>query len=196
MTVQVVDYGASNLRSVLYALDRLKVPCQAVEIGAQLQPENPILLPGVGHFGSMVNGLHYRNLWSPIQEAIQNQTPLLGICLGMQVLYEGSEEAPDSKGFGYFSGMIRRFPSGLPVPQMGWNQVAFPESTRDLYFANSFFAPIGPETVGTSEYSVPFSAMVNHGAVTGMQFHPEKSGAAGLDLLARWCEEVQCSASA
>ncbi len=196
MTIQVVDYGASNLRSVLFALDRLKVPCQVVETGAQLQTENPILLPGVGHFGSMINGLHVRNLWSSIQEAIQNQTPLLGICLGMQVLYEGSEEAPESKGFGYFSGSIKRFPSGLPVPQMGWNQVAFPESAQDLFFANSFYAPIGPETVGSSEYTLPFSAMVNRGAVTGMQFHPEKSGAAGLNLLAKWCEEVQCSASA
>lgn len=193
----VIDYGAGNLRSVMHALKYLDVPdVQLVHTPDQLQGADKIILPGVGAFGASMDKLHEQALVAPICEAVAAGVPYFGICLGMQFLFEHSDEMGEHEGFGILPGSVTRFPKfdDLKVPHMGWNQL---QPTREsallaglpddayAYFVHSYYCV--PENHAdvliTVDYGIPFTAAVERDNVFGVQFHPEKSQTVGLQLL-------------
>lgn len=186
--IAVVAYGAGNLRSVANALDHLAIAYEITSDAGILSEADKILLPGVGHFGPMMKRLETTGLAEAIRTLAIAGKPLLGICLGMQALFETSDEAPGVAGLGLLRGHVRRFAVDLPVPQIGWNEVSHGCHRDWYYFANSLYVPVGPVTEAVAEYGTQFSASVKDGLIRGFQFHPEKSGSAGLELLRRWCE--------
>lgn len=187
--IAVVDYGAGNLRSVCNALEVLGQEYRLASTPSEIDGADAILLPGVGHFGQMMSALAERQLGARLVSEAEAGTPLLGICLGMQALFDSSEEAPGVRGLGLLPGAVRRFVDVPQVPHMGWNDVSFSGGEAGVfYFANSFYAPVGEYTTGVTDYGVRFSATVGLGNVSGVQFHPEKSGEAGLKLLSEWCK--------
>jgi imidazole glycerol-phosphate synthase subunit HisH len=196
--IGIVDYGAGNLRSVGKAFARLGHESVVVDSPRSLGSVDRIVLPGVGAFGFAMGEIRGRGLFEPLREWMASGRPLFGICLGLQLLLEGSEETPGTQGFGVFRGACRRFAVGR-VPQIGWNGVCplRPDPLFDgigsgshFYYANSFY-PL-PETaadiLAVSEYGVEFAAVLEQRNVKGTQFHPEKSGAGGLRLLKNWVE--------
>lgn len=193
----VIDYGAGNLRSVMHALKHLHVTdVQLVQTPDQLQGADKIILPGVGAFGAGMDKLHEQALVDPIREAVDAGVPYFGICLGMQFLFESSDEMGEHEGFGILPGSVTRFPKfeDLKVPHMGWNQL---QPTREstmlaglpddayAYFVHSYYCvPENPDDVLiTVDYGIPFTAGVERDNVFGVQFHPEKSQTVGLQLL-------------
>ncbi|HVT93194.1 MAG TPA: imidazole glycerol phosphate synthase subunit HisH [Bryobacteraceae bacterium] len=190
--ITIIDYGAGNLRSVQNTLDAVGAGYKVVQDTASVEQASKIILPGVGHFGQMMRALEEKNLFSVLKERIRAGVPFLGICLGMQALFEGSEEAPELAGFGLLPGVVKRFPAGARVPHMGWNRLsAKPGSklVRDgdyVYFAHSFFAPVVPATAATCEYGVRYTAAIESSNIHGVQFHPEKSGPLGLNVVRRF----------
>lgn len=199
--ITVIDYGAGNLRSVRNAFERINAPVQVVRDGGAVREASKLVLPGVGHFGQMTRALGDLRLRDAILGRINDGMPFLGICLGMQALYDGSEEAPEEDGLGVLTGRIGRFGAGLRVPHMGWNNVEAMRPSRLLahvgaspyfYFANSFCVAVGPDTAGACTYGVHFSAVVERANVFGVQFHPEKSGPAGLRVLQNFVELESC----
>ncbi len=190
--ITILDYGAGNLRSVQNTLAELGCEYTLVRDAAGLQSASRILLPGVGHFGQMMGALEGLGLRPTIVERIAAGVPFLGICLGLQALFESSEEAPDAPGLGIFPGRVLRFPLGARVPHMGWNELqtaARSKLVRDLpgapyvYFAHSFYVPEDSRAAATCTYEVPFTAVLEAGNVFGVQFHPEKSGPVGLRIV-------------
>lgn len=180
--IAIVDYGAGNLTSVLKAFRACGADPRIARSPEDLRTASGIVVPGVGHFDATraIDG-EWR---AAIFAAVERGTPLLGICLGMQWLYEGSEEAPDVEGAGFFKGRAFRLSGDVKVPHVGWNTLK--PGGQAVYFTHSYAAPIVEGAVATSEHGVPFAAIVKAGHVTGMQFHPEKSGRTGLDLLEKW----------
>lgn len=193
--IAIVDYQAGNLASVKKAFDHLG--CEAVITAnpEEIARASKVVLPGVGNFEAttaLTGALH-----EAIAKAIDCQTPLLGICLGMQWMFESSQEAPQLRGLGLFPGACEKFPTTVKSPHVGWNQLQVHRASRLLrdlpqdsfvYFTHSYRAPVVETTVGKCEYGGPFSAVVECGKVFGVQFHPEKSGMAGLQLLRNFCE--------
>jgi glutamine amidotransferase len=193
--IAIVDYGAGNLNSVKQAFDYL-----GADVTVTTQPETvgaaeKIVLPGVGHF-SALSELDQTGLRGALLQAASAGKPFLGICLGMQWLFEGSEEAPASKGAGIFSGRCRQFPSSVKSPHVGWNSLAIPKDSRLLhdvapgsfvYFTHSFQAPVVSATTAMTDYGAPFSAVVEQENIFGVQFHPEKSWTVGLQILKNFC---------
>ena len=180
--ITILDYGAGNLRSVQNTLSELG--CQYVLINSPdgLRSATKILLPGVGHFGQMMRALDALGVREPLLDRLHAGVPFFGICLGMQALFETSEEAADVRGLGLYPGSVRRFPAGARVPHMGWNQLE-PDG-RHVYFAHSYYVPQCPQTSAACTYGdTRFTAMLHCGNVHGVQFHPEKSGAAGLAIV-------------
>lgn len=209
--IAVIDYRAGNLTSVVKALRYLGAEVRVTDDAAVVLAAERIVLPGVGHF-SATRRLDETGITEASREAIRHGVPFLGICVGMQWLLEGSEEAPNQPGLGYFQGCCRRFPeSGGKVPHVGWNAIQTRADSRlfsDIapgsffYFTHSYFVP---ESVHTSEkastqqaaeatarYITEFSAGVEHANVVGVQFHPEKSGAVGLRVLRNFLEWRPC----
>jgi imidazole glycerol phosphate synthase glutamine amidotransferase subunit len=195
--IGIVDYGAGNLRSVTNAMDALNAQFQIIRAPEAIVTASKLILPGVGHFGQMMRSLDAMNVRGPLIDRIQAGVPFLGVCLGMQALFESSAEAPDARGLGIFPGRVQRFPETNRVPHMGWNQVqANPRSrlfqgfSRDpwFYFAHSYYVPATGVTSGECQYSVTYSAAVEYQNIFGVQFHPEKSAAAGHLLLRRFLE--------
>ncbi len=188
--ISVIDYGAGNLRSVLNAIDAAGAPHRLVRDPAAIEKSQKIVLPGVGHFGQMMSALDRLELRSAILDRIAAGVPFFGICLGLQALYERSEEAPDRIGLGVLPGIVKKFGRAVRVPHMGWNQLHAHGESRLLegldrpfvYFANSFFAP-PDRAAATCEYGIEFCAVVEQSNIYAVQFHPEKSGAAGLRIL-------------
>ncbi|HXY48630.1 MAG TPA: imidazole glycerol phosphate synthase subunit HisH [Terriglobales bacterium] len=191
----VVDYSAGNLASVKKALDWLGVPSIVASDPAQVAKAGRIIIPGVGNF-AVTQRLADTGLRDAITDAIGAGRPLLGICLGMQWLFQSSREAPGVRGLGIFSGDCDRFPAGIKSPHVGWNALESRCRSRLLenvpasafvYFSHSYRAPVVEHTVATCEYAGEFSAVVEYGRIFGVQFHPEKSGPAGLGLLSNFC---------
>lgn len=189
--ISLIDYGAGNLRSVENALEAIGAPHRLVRDAAGVLAAERIILPGVGHFGQMMNALDRLNLRNALLDRIEAGVPFFGVCLGLQALYDSSDEAPGVRGLGVLPGTVRKFATGLRVPHMGWNQLRRRVASRLLagleenpfvYFANSFFAPPDGASA-TCEYGVEFAAAIEHGNVWAVQFHPEKSGAAGLQIV-------------
>ncbi len=189
MRTLLIDYGSGNLRSAAKALEAAGFAV-SVSSDPRACPEASLLvLPGQGHFGQVMAAFRASGFVERVLDHIQKGLPFLGICVGMQILYQESEEAPGEKGLGLFPGVVRRFPRGR-VPQMGWNRVRLEGpfaslSGRHFYFANSFFGPLAPEALGVGEYEgTPFAALLARENLLAPQFHPEKSGRAGLAFLA------------
>lgn len=190
--ITILDYGAGNLRSVQNTLAEVGAAYEVVDNAAAVRKATKLILPGVGHFGQMMRSLDAMNVREPILEVIHRGVPFLGICLGLQALFTDSEEAPGLSGFGLFSGTVRRFASDIRVPHMGWNDLAAAKDSKLLkeagerpfvYFANSYYCPVIPATAATCTYSLPFTAVLEHENVFGVQFHPEKSGPLGLKII-------------
>jgi glutamine amidotransferase len=194
--IAIVDYGASNLPSVKKALDWLHQDAIITCDSEAVARAHKIVLPGVGHFSATV-ALTRSGLRDAIERAIERGVPLLGICLGMQWLFESSNEAPNVKGLGVFGGDCKRFPAHVKSPHVGWNQLELrrPSSLLDgippqafVYYTHSYHAPLTAATVAESEYGEPFTAVVEQEHIFGVQFHPEKSGTVGLKLLQNFCD--------
>ena len=191
----VLDYGIGNLRSAQKALERVGAPAVLTADPAVVPDAAGVVLPGVGAFGPCVEALRRSGLEEPALAALEGGKPFLAICVGMQMLYEGSEEDPGVKGLGVLPGHVRRLPEGVKRPQMQWNVL---ERRGDpsllagladplwMYFVHSYAPEPGPAVVATCEYGGPVVAAVEQGPLWATQFHPEKSGAAGLRLLANF----------
>ena len=190
--IAIIDYGAGNLRSVQNTLDEIGANYELVREPSGLERAPKIILPGVGHFGQMLRALDDMNLRGVLTDRIQAGVPFLGICLGLQSLFERSDEAPDERGLAIFPGEVRRFDNSARVPHMGWNDLEPVRTSRLLtglpehpfvYFAHSYYVPVVPQTAATCTYGVPYTAILESGNVFGVQCHPEKSGPAGLAIV-------------
>ncbi len=195
----IIDYGVGNLRSVEKAFQAGGVEASVSSDEEVLRAAEKLVLPGVGAFRACVEALTERGFDRLVREHVAAGRPLLGVCVGMQMLFEESEEFGITGGLGFLRGRVRRFPEGLRVPQVGWNQVAWArphplaEGIGDgtfFYFVHSFFceAAEGGAVVGRTEYGLAYASVVARGNVCGVQFHPEKSQAAGLRLLRNFAE--------
>jgi len=195
--ITILDYGAGNLRSVQNTLDELGAKYELVRDAAGLGRAKKIILPGVGHFGQMMRALDQMQVRDALLERIRAGVPFLGICLGLQALFESSEEAPEERGLGLFEGRIHRFPATARVPHMGWNEIEPRNGARllanlephpYLYFAHSYYAPVTDATAATCTYTVPYTAVLETENIFGVQFHPEKSGPIGLRIVRNFVE--------
>ncbi len=201
MKVTLVDYGAGNLPSVEHALGRLGAKSERAAGPAALRAAEAIVLPGVGHFSALMRTLEERQLRAPLRAALERGVPFLGICLGLQALYESSREAPDDRGLGLLQGAIGPLPTGVKLPHMGWNQLRRLRVSRLLrgvpadayfYFAHSY-AALHPDeaTAAVCCYGARFVAVVERANLLAVQFHPEKSGEAGARVLQNFLESAQ-----
>jgi imidazole glycerol phosphate synthase glutamine amidotransferase subunit len=190
--IAIVDYGAGNLRSVQNTLGAIGCEYTLVRDGDALRQASRVILPGVGHFGQMMRALDGLALRDPLVERIRAGVPFLGICLGMQALFESSEEAPEVRGLGLYAGMVKRFPAGARVPHMGWNELTVKAGSKLLenlgarpfvYFAHSYYVPEDARAAATCTYEVTYTAAIESENVSGVQFHPEKSGDLGQRIV-------------
>ena len=201
MKVTLVDYGAGNLPSVERALGRLGVESERADSSETLQAAQAIVLPGVGHFSALMRTLEERQLRAPLRAALERGVPFLGICLGLQALYQSSREAPDNRGLGLLAGAIEPLPAGVKLPHMGWNQLRRLRASRLLqdvpedayfYFAHSYAALHSDEaTAAMCCHGADFVAAVERDNLFAVQFHPEKSGEAGAQVLRNFLESAQ-----
>ena len=200
MTIAVLDYGIGNLRSAQKALEKVGADARLTTDPDEVSAAAGVVLPGVGHFGRCIEALRQSGLEEPARAAIDAGTPFLGICVGMQLLYDGSDEAPDVKGMGVLAGMVRLLPDGVKRPQMQWNRLdhrptpmlAGLEDAVWMYFVHSYAPETSGDVVATCDYGGPVVAAVVRDNLWATQFHPEKSGAVGLRLLANFV--AVCSA--
>ena len=202
MRVTVIDYKAGNLTSVLKALRHLGAEIEVTDsdLGIVAAAER-IVVPGVGHFAA-TRRLDATGLTPAIRGAIERGVPFLGICVGMQWLYAGSTEEPTQPGLRQFAETCTRFPDGQEkVPHVGWNSISIRPDSRILsgisnnsyvYFTHSYRAPVANATTAVTDYGEPFTAAIERGNITGVQFHPEKSGEAGLQILRNFLEWKPC----
>jgi glutamine amidotransferase len=193
--IAIVDYGAGNLVSVKKALDWVGAESAITSDPGQVAKASKIVLPGVGHFASTV-ALGRLGLQDAIANAIGRGIPFLGICVGMQWMFERSQESPKTLGLGVLQGECERFPASVKSPHVGWNQLEVGSGARLLrgvpsssfvYFTHSYRAPVSDTTTACCEYGGRFSAAVERDHLFGVQFHPEKSGEIGLKLLGNFC---------
>ena len=193
--IAVVDYGAGNITSVTKALAHLRADATVTGDPDVVARAERIILPGVGHFSATVS-LETSGLRAAILHRIKQGAPFLGVCLGMQWMFESSAEAPGTLGLGLFPGACGRFPASVKSPHVGWNSLACQDGSRLLrgipsgsfvYFTHSYRAPVGNRTVARCEYGGEFCAAVEQDNWFGVQFHPEKSAAIGLRLLRNFC---------
>jgi len=192
--IAIVDYGAGNISSVKKALEHLRAQAEVTADPAAITTAEKIVVPGVGHF-SRCRSLN-ENLRASVLEGISAGKPFLGICVGMQWLFEGSTESPETPGAAIFPGQCSRFPASVKSPHVGWNQIEIRNGSRLLrgiasgvfvYYTHSFRAPVVEGTTACTQYGGAFSAAVERDSVFGVQFHPEKSAAAGLKILENFC---------
>jgi glutamine amidotransferase len=191
-TVAVLDYGSGNLHSVARALAHVGADVLVTDEGLRTAEADALLIPGVGHFGHCVRAIRSLGLEEAIGTFAASGRPLVGVCVGMQVLYERSEEDPDP-GLGLLPGACRRLPDTVKVPHIGWNDVSWTgthpfvdgmANGERFYFVHAYAPDTGDDTVGITEHGRPFTAVAARGNVFATQFHPEKSGEAGLAIYA------------
>lgn len=198
--ITIVDYGAGNVPSVERAFQRLGARTRRAFLPEELAGATALVLPGVGHFGALARALRERELAAGLRKALEENIPFLGICLGMQALYETSVEAPGESGLGVFRGAVSTLPASVKLPHMGWNRLRAMRDSRLMrgispdawfYFAHSYaVASPAAEAVAVCSYGVDFTAVIEHENVFGVQFHPEKSGDAGAQVLKNFLECV------
>lgn len=196
--IGIIDYGAGNLCSVKNALDYYKFKNHFIKKPEELKRVEKIILPGVGAFGSAIIKLKKSGLFDAIYQWLKKDQPFLGICLGLQLLFEESEESKGEKGFGIFRGITKRL-RHYKIPQIGWNSVRILKDSNLVqakknilyfYFLHSYYVdtPERDLIIGMTEYGVEYPSIINRGNIYGIQFHPEKSGINGLLLLRNWVE--------
>lgn len=191
--VAVLDYEIGNLRSAQKALEHVGADARLTADRAVIEAAAAVVLPGVGSFGPCMDALVATGLDAAAKDVVAAGTPFLGICVGMQLLHESSEESPDVAGLGILPGVVRRLPDGVKRPQMQWNVLERRRGSRLLaglpdpawmYFVHSYAPEVTADTVATCDYGGPVAAASERGNVAATQFHPEKSGPCGLALLA------------
>lgn len=200
--VAIIDYGAGNLSSVKKALDYLGAESEITQDRNKILSASHVILPGVGSFGDAMNSMQERGLVETVKEAALSGKPFLGICLGLQLLFEESDESPDVKGLGLLKGRIVTIPkdNGLKVPHMGWNSVELKQRNgifdgiddeSYFYFVHSYYLKDADVDVvaGVTHYGVEIQCAVQKGNLSATQFHPEKSSKAGLKLLENFLKE-------
>jgi imidazole glycerol phosphate synthase glutamine amidotransferase subunit len=202
-TVTLIDYGAGNVTSVERALQKLGAPTTRANAPQQIAEARALILPGVGHFAALIRALDEQNLRTALLAAIERGIPFLGICLGLQALYDASEEAPELVGLKLLRGKICALPANVKLPHMGWNQLDRRNDSKLLagiatdahfYFAHSYAACAdladdyarNSATVATCTHGSEFTAVLEHKNIHAVQFHPEKSGHPGAQLLANF----------
>ncbi|MBC2840599.1 imidazole glycerol phosphate synthase subunit HisH [Robiginitalea sp. SC105] len=192
MDIAIIDYGAGNIQSIRFALERLGYHAELTSDAERIRSADRVIFPGVGEAGSAMAKLVQSGLDKVVPELRQ---PVLGICLGMQLMCRYSEEG-DTRGLGIFEVDVKRFPRGLKVPQIGWNSIhhlrgplfeGIPEATY-IYLVHSFYAPVSPDSIARSDYGFEYSAALGRDNFLGVQFHPEKSGADGARMLRNFIE--------
>tara|TARA_Y100000588_G_scaffold117419_1_gene128493 strand:- start:649 stop:1272 length:624 start_codon:yes stop_codon:yes gene_type:complete len=191
--ISIIDYGAGNMRSVERALNILNIEFRLISEARDLDltQSRGFILPGVGAAADTMAALEKKGLTDPIRDLVVSGRPFLGVCMGLQVLYESSEEDGGTDCLGIFPGIIRRFSDGLHVPHMGWNQVVTAKPTRllegipsgsNFYFVHSYYACKSGITAATTDYGIEFESVLTQENVYATQFHPEKSGKLGLQI--------------
>ena len=199
--IAIIDYGAGNLQSVCNALNFIGCPGTVTSDPAEILSADGAILPGVGAFGSAMSEMERKGLVGTVKAAAKSGKPFLGICAGMQLLFEESEESPGVPGLGVLRGKVLRFPSdkGMKIPHMGWNSIRIKKVSRLLgklngspfmYFVHSYYVKADDEGIvsAVSEYGTKFDAAVEQDNLFGCQFHPEKSGNEGISILRRFAE--------
>lgn len=197
--ITLLDYGAGNVRSVINAIESLGETVKIVKRAEDILAAEKLVFPGVGAFGSMINILHAKEFVEPLQAYINANRPFLGICLGLQALFDHSEEAPDISGLGLIAGSVKRFDIDLSVPHIGWNGLNFKQPSRifvglngseKFYFVHSYHVVVEDDGVvlTTTDYGYEFVSSIQKGNIIATQFHPEKSGRAGLRILQNFLE--------
>jgi glutamine amidotransferase len=200
--IAIVDYGMGNLRSVEKAFEFIGAKAKITDNGEEIINSSGILLPGVGAFPDAMENIKNLGLDKVLKEVVKNGTPLMGICLGMQLLFEESDEVRITEGLGFLKGKIKKFEVDLKIPHMGWNDLIIDkpcEILKDVeegsyvYFVHSFYAQIEEEGVlnAHSFYGIDTPAVVSKGNVFGLQFHPEKSGEPGMQMLKNFWELIK-----
>jgi glutamine amidotransferase len=203
--IAVLDYGIGNLRSAEKALQHVGARASLVTDVGSVEAADAVVLPGVGAFGACARALHESGLEDPARAALEAGVPFFGVCVGFQLLYEGSLESPGAAGLGVFGGKVAPLPSGVKHPQMQWNTLEVrgtdePPPLRGLgerpwvYFVHSFAPPVGDETVAVCDYGGAVAALATRGLLWGAQFHPEKSGVTGLALLSNFVNLARAAA--
>jgi imidazole glycerol-phosphate synthase subunit HisH len=180
--IAILDYGSGNIQSVKNALTELNVDSIVTNDLIQLKQADKIIIPGVGNFKQFFN--FFNSIYIENLKTILKQKPSLGICLGMQLFFEESEEAPNVRGLGLIKGTVKKFTKGK-IPQIGWNKV----NNDYFYFVNSYYCIPKEGTITNSEYYIDFCSIIKKENLTGFQFHPEKSGRKGLEMLKCWLKE-------
>ena len=197
--ITLLDYGAGNVRSVINAIESLGETVTTVSRPEDILAADKLVFPGVGAFGNMIHILHQKNFVEPLKAYINSNRPFLGICLGLQVLFERSEEAPNLKGLGLLAGSVKRFDTDLSVPHIGWNGLNYKQPSRifaglkgdeKFYFVHSYHVDVEDQDVilTTTDYGYEFVSSIQKGNIIASQFHPEKSGRAGLLVLKNFLE--------
>lgn len=199
--IAIVDYGVGNLKSVQNALKALNIPSIISSDNEVIANSRSIIVPGVGAFPDAMKNLKDRGLDKVIKTAAKQGKPILGICLGMQLFFDAGEEIERCEGLGFFKGTIKKLEGSIKIPHMGWNSLSFETDTPLLvgvkensyaYFVHSYYAQVDEENIvnAYSMYEKKIPAIVSKGNIFGMQFHPEKSGEAGMKLLKNFGEMV------
>ena len=190
----IIDYDAGNVRSVMNILSKLGVEAEITGEAEKILGADKIIFPGQGHFKQAMEKLHAQNLVEPIKQVILDGKSFLGICLGLQVLFEKSEEAPGVEGLGIFEGEVKKFTKGK-TPQIGWNKIVTTSANTYLsedyfYFVNSYYViPKNSEIIASvANYHIDFCSSVQYKNITAIQFHPEKSSGAGLKFFKKWLQ--------
>ena len=204
--IKIIDYGAGNLQSVVKAFRFIGGEIEVTADGDSLMGADAAVLPGVGAFGDAMESLNRSGMKQPVLDFIASGRPFLGICLGMQLLFEGSEETPGVRGLGVFKGEILRIPDapGLKIPHMGWNSLRIQKpgglfsglgENPYVYFVHSYYLKARQREIvsSTTEYGVEIDASVQSGNLFGTQFHPEKSGKIGLKMLENFVSLIEKS---
>jgi glutamine amidotransferase len=200
--IAIIDYGMGNLRSVQKAFQKVGVEAVITDERETIESARAVVLPGVGAFGDAMTNLRSQDLVEPIERVVKQGKPLFGICLGLQLFFEESEEMGLHKGLGFFPGRVRRFDVGLKVPHIGWNQVNIRRQSPLLdgladgsyaYFVHSYYVEPTEDDIilTTTDYGLNFASIVGRGTIFGIQFHPEKSQDVGMRILSNFVAMIE-----